>query len=215
MPHVFSRVGTLSGGIVGPLDWAARITARVNEVGDLETSLWQGNFGYPLGTVAWTTIVESRAALAEQFGKLGADQGFLDLIDEGQAFVGSVPAEDSLRSIVHLTREPEEGGAPLGAVAEVITASPGEGKLRAAMAWGVEIAEKVTALTDTGVAFCADDYGIFGQVTWFIIHADAAACDAANATLNADDGYVGMVDQAGADGLFLPGGQRGALTRMA
>jgi hypothetical protein len=215
MPHVFSRLATLGGGIVKPLDWAVRITAKVNEVGTLETSLWQANFGYPLGTVSWTTIVDSRAQLAEQFAALGADQGFLDLIDEGQAYVGTTPGQDALRSIVHMTREPNPDGAPIGAVAEVITATPGEGKLRAAMAWGVEIAEKVTALTDTGTAFTADDYGPFGQVTWFVIHADAAACDAANATLNADEDYVGMIDQAGADGLFLPGGERGALTRIA
>ena len=67
--HLFSRVATLTGGPVKPLDWASRITARVNEVGDLDTTLWTAAFGYPGGTVAWSTIVESRAQLAEEFGK--------------------------------------------------------------------------------------------------------------------------------------------------
>ena len=72
------------------------ITARVNEVMDVEVSLWQGQFGYPLGTVAWTAIVESRAQLADETAKLAGDQGYLDLLTQGLAFVGTVPFEDSV-----------------------------------------------------------------------------------------------------------------------
>jgi hypothetical protein len=160
---LYSRVATLTGGPVEPVEWAVDITGKVNQIMDVEVSLWQGVFGYPLGTVAWSAMVESRAQLAEQTAKLAADSAFLDLAGAGQAFA-TTPFEDVLRSIVHMTREPE-GSPPMGGWAEVTTATPAEGKIGEAMAWGVEIADAYTAATGTGCAFLADDYGTFGQVT--------------------------------------------------
>ena len=81
--HLFSRVATLTGGPVEPVEWAVGITGKVNEIMDVEVSLWQGVFGYPLGTVAWSAMVESRAHLAEQTAKLAADSTFLELAGAG------------------------------------------------------------------------------------------------------------------------------------
>jgi len=214
--HLFSRLATLAGPPGATLDWATRITARVNEVGSLDTTLWTAAFGYPGGTVAWSTIVDSRAQLSDEFGKLGGDPAFNELLEEGQQFAGSTPFQDSLRSIVHMTREPQDEGPPVGAVAELITAVAGEGKFGAAVAWGTEIADVVTAATDTGVAFMVDDYGTFGQVTWIAIHADAAAADASATALSGSEEYLASIDKAGADGLFVPlSGQRSSLVRFA
>jgi hypothetical protein len=199
--HLFSRVATLTGGPVEPVDWAVNITGKVNQIMDVEVSLWQGVFGYPLGTVAWSAMVESRAHLAEQTAKLAADSTFLELAGAGQAFA-TTPFEDALRSIVHMTREPE-GSPPIGGWAEVTTATPAEGKIGEAMAWGVEIADAYTAATGTGCAFLADDYGTFGQVTWVAVHDDAAATDRASAAEAGDAAYLASVDGAGH--LFQPG----------
>ena len=62
--HLFSRLGVVNGGPVETLEWAVNITTRVNQAMDVDVSLWQGQFGYPLGTLAWTALVESRAQLA-------------------------------------------------------------------------------------------------------------------------------------------------------
>jgi hypothetical protein len=212
--HLFSRVATLTGGPAKPLDWATRITAKVNEVTSLETSLWTAAFGYPGGTVAWSTVVESRAQLTEEFGKLGADQGFLDLAEEGQQFAGTTTYQDTLRSVVHTTREPDSTPSPIGAVAELTTAVAAEGQLGAAISWGVEIADLATEVADVGAAFMTDDYGVFGQMAWIAIHPDAAACDAANAALAGSEKYLVSIDGAG--DLFVPGSaRRGSLVRMA
>jgi hypothetical protein len=211
--HLFSRVGVVTGGPVETLEWAVNITARVNQAMDIEVSLWQGQFGNPLGTVAWSALVESRAQLAEETLKLAADQGYLDLVGQGQAFAGAIPFEDSLRTMVHMTAEPAEP-PPLGAWAEITTAVPMAGKIAAAMAWGVEISDYHAAVTGSPVMFLADDYGTFGQVGWIAVHADAAAADAAAAAVMADADYAAKVDGAG--DLFVPGqSNRSSTVRLA
>ena len=71
------------------------------------------------------------------------------------------------------------------------------------MAWGVEIADRYTAVTGTGSAFLADDYGPFGQLTWIAVHADAAAADRADEAVAGDADYLAAIDAGG--GLFQPG----------
>ncbi len=209
--HLFSRVATLTGGPVEPIEWAMNVTAKVDQIMEVDVSLWQSRFGYPLGTVAWSAMVESRAHLDEQMAKTTADSGFLDLVGQGQPFI-AVPPQDTLRSVVHITREP--GSAPIGAWVEVTSVTPAEGKLADAMAWGVEIADHYTTVTDTGAAFLADDYGTFGQLTWIAVHDDGAAADAAEEATAADAGFLAAID--GAADLFQPGtGTRTASTRIA
>jgi hypothetical protein len=179
---------------------------------EVDVSLWQARFGYPLGTVVWSAMIESRAHLDEQMAKTAADPGFLDLVGRGQEFTTD-PPQDMLRSVVHMTREPA-GAPPIGAWVEVISAAPAEGKMADAMAWGVEIAEHYTTVTGSGAAFLADDYGMFGQLTWISVHDDGAAADAAGEATATDAGYLAAVD--GGAHLFLPGSAtRTASTRIA
>lgn len=210
---LFSRVGVVTGGPVETLEWAVNVTAKVNQAMDVEVGLWQGQFGYPLGTVAWTAVIESRAQLAEETLKVAADPGYLDLVGQGQAFNSGVPFEDALATVVHTTAEPGDP-PPVGAWAEITAAVPTAGNIVAAMAWGVEISDYHAAVTGSPVTFLADDYGTFGQVRWIAVHADAAAADAAPAAVMADAGYAAKVDGAG--DLFLPGhSHRSSSVRLA
>lgn len=68
--HLFSRVFTLTGGPVGPVEWALAMMEKANDAMDVDVSLWTGAFGYPGGTVAWNTLVESRAHLTAQMAKV-------------------------------------------------------------------------------------------------------------------------------------------------
>src|SRR6185436_4550988 len=65
--YLFSRLATLRGNERRSLAWAAKMTDHVNAVGDHTVTLWRADFGYPVGTVAWSTWVESMAALNEGF----------------------------------------------------------------------------------------------------------------------------------------------------
>jgi hypothetical protein len=58
------------------------------------------------------------------------------------------------------------------------------------------------------------EYGIFGQLTWVGIGADAAAIDASAGATNGDAEYIKMLSASG--NLFVPGtGHRSLVTRVA
>ena len=200
-PFLFSRVFTLGGGPVRPVEWALAMMEKANEAGDWDVTLWTGAFGYPGGTVAWNTFVESRAHLTEQIGKVASHQGFLQAAELGQDYATS-PFADTLRSVVHAT-SPEAIARPkIGAVADLVTGQPAPGQIAAVRTWGVEVAELYASITGSPVAFLADAYGPLGQVTWRTVHADPAAADAAAAARDANSDYLAVIDAAAK--MFVP-----------
>lgn len=210
--YLFQRFLTLRGGPRRSLPWAIEMNEFVNRNSDLAPTLWAGRFGYPLGAVAWGARVESRAALAGGMDKLMANDAYHDLIDTGQEFIAE-PGEDHLRQLIHPEALPEDL-PPVDAVAEMTSAVPAEGKLGAAMGWGVEIATMYAEITGAQAAFYADAYGHFGQLTWIAVHADMAAADAANDATNTNSDYLAAIDGAG--DLFVPmSGTRAMATRIA
>jgi len=210
--YLFQRTVTLQGGARKPIAWAIEMNKLVNDLGGVEIGLWSSVFGFPLGTVVWSARVDSRAALAELTTKLMASDAYHSAVEKGQEFVAA-PGQDTLRQLVHaesLSPTPP----PVGAAATVITATPGEGNIAKALAWGVEITTIYSRITGSPASFFADAYGPFGQVTWITTHADMAAADAANDALQAAPEYLASIDGAGA--LFVPGsGMQGLATRIA
>jgi hypothetical protein len=57
---LFSRVVTLTGSPRKSMPWAVQITEYVNAHGSLPVTCWATTFGQPIGTVGWSTMVESR-----------------------------------------------------------------------------------------------------------------------------------------------------------
>lgn len=209
---IFQRIVHLKGGPRKTLAWATEVTEFVRSNSDLEPLLWAGGFGYPLGTVAWTARVDSRAALADGMNSLMAQDDYHDLVESGVEYFDQ-PGEDLLLELVHpesLAVEPP----PVGSVAETISAVPVPGKLGAAMAWGVAIANTYTEISGTGASFFADAYGSFGRVTWIIVHTDMAAVDAANAAVNSSAEYLEALDSGG-DLFESSSGHRAAAMRVA
>jgi hypothetical protein len=208
---IFQRIVTLQGGPRRALAWASEMTTFVSENSDLDPLLWVGGFGYPIGTVAWSARVESRAELADGMNALMAHEGYHDLIEAGVELFGQ-PGEDLLLERIH-PDGPLLDPPPVGSVAEIISATAAPGKVAAAMAWGVEIANTYAEISGTGVSFFADAYGAFGRVTWIVVHPDMAAADAANAAVNSSADYVTSVDSGG--DLFVPAsGHRSASIRV-
>lgn len=198
---LFSRTFTLAGGPVRPVEWALAMMEKANEAGDWDVTLWTGSFGFPGGTVAWNTFVESRAHLTEQIAKVAGNRGFLQAAEIGQEFA-TAPFEDSLRAVVHLTSPEALARPPIGAVVELVTALPAPGQIQTVRAWGVEVAELHAAVTGTPVAFLSDAYGPLGQVTWRAVHPDPASVDAAAHARDAHRDYQDAVDAAAK--MFLP-----------
>ena len=211
-PYLFSRTFTLGGGPVRPVEWALAMMEKANEAGDWDVTLWTGSFGFPGGTVAWNTFVDSRAALTEQIGKVAGHQGFLQAAEMGQDYA-SAPYEDNLRLVVHTTAPAALARPPISAVAELVTGQPAPGQIQAVRTWGVEVAELYAAITGAPVAFLVDAYGPLGQVTWRAVHESPAATDEAARARDLHRDYQDAIDDAAK--MFLPGSiVRSALVRV-
>ena len=192
------------------MPWAMQITEYVNSHGSLPITCWAGNFGYPIGTVAWSTMVESQAALAAATGGLIADSGYLDLIDAAADLISS-PGQDLLREVVYGT----PGDPPaVGSVVTVTTASAIVDRMADALGWAVEMAQHVENVIGTPVALLTDVYGSIGGIAWISVQPDFAGVDSASGKLSADSGYLAKV--ADSKGLFVEGsGHVSQATRIA
>ena len=207
---MFSRLATFTGSPRKVMPWVVGITEYVNAHGSLPVTCWSGAFGYPIGTVAWSSTVESQAALAAATGQLLGDAGYLDLIDAAADLI-TTPGQDSLRELIYGT--PGEPPA-IGAVATVTTAVAIVDRMADAVGWAIEIGQHVEKVIGTPIAVLTDVYGTMGGISWIGSVPDFAASDAGRAKLNADTDYLKHI--AGSKDLFIPGsGHVGQATRIA
>lgn len=208
---LFSRAITFTGSPRQTLGFATQMTEKVRSLTDIDVGLWTSIFGQPVGTLIWSSRIESRAHLAQTQQTLLGDDGYHDLIEQARDLV-TQPGEDTLSEFVS---EPPTGAAPpVGSIAEVTNAVAAAGRLADAMGWGAEMAEIYSSVTGAPAAFLADAYGTFGSLRWVAIFSDAADVDKANAATQADEAYMKRLSEAGE--LFIPGsGQTGLGMRVA
>ena len=167
---LFSRIATLTGSPRRAMPWAVGITEYVNAHGSLPVTCWAGNFGYPIGTVAWSAMVESQAALVAGTGQLLADPGYLDLLD-GAADLIAAPGHDLLREVLYgAPGDPP----PVGSLVNVTTATAVVDRMADALGWAVEIAQHVENVIGSPVMVLTDVFGTMGGIAWISAQPDAA-----------------------------------------
>ena len=209
---IYQRLVTFTGPPEEVVPWALEITEHVNERTTLNTSLWQGISGGPLGTLAWSSLVESLTAVESAFDRLASDPDYLSLVSKARDWV-TVPGEDHILRMVH-SAGGEYVRPDVGAYAEATRAVPSEGNLGKAGAFGVEIADRHSELTHSSVLFCTLEYGAFGEMRWLGLYPSAAEVDHAAELIAKDDDYRKALDRAG--DLFVDGlAQRTLARRIA
>jgi hypothetical protein len=206
---IFQRLVTFEGPPEEVVPWALEITEAVNARTHLNTSLWQGVFGGPVGTLAWSALVDNLTALEAATDSLSGDATYLSLAAKARDWTGT-PPEDFLLRMVH-TAGGDYVRPDVGAYAEGTVAVPAEGKLAKAGAFGVEIADIHSKLTHSSVLFCTSEYGAFGEMRWLALYDSAAAVDLAAEAIAKDGDYAAKVDAAG--DLFVEGLARRTLAR--
>ena len=207
---LFSRLATLTGSPRKVVPWAVGITEYVNAHGTLPVTCWTGDFGYPIGTFAWSVWAESQAQLVANAGRLLGDNGYLDMLDAA-ADLFSTPGQDSLREVVYGT---PGDPPPIGAVANITSATAMIEHLADAVGWAVEMAKYVEGVIGSPVGVLTDVFGTMGGVTWIGVQPDAAASDAARAKIQGDSKYLKRV--AGSKDLYIPGSAHvGQVSRIA
>lgn len=206
---LFSRVVTPTGSPRKVMPWVVDITAYVNANSPLEVTCWAGTFGYPIGTVAWSTFVDSQATLAAATSGLLSQDGYFDRLDAAAEFV-TTPGQDLLREVVY--GSPADP-PPVGAVAQITTATALVDRLADAVGWAVEIAQHLEGVIGSPIGVLTDVYGTIGSINWIGVVADAAASDASRAKVAADTSYLGRL--VATKDLFIPGsGHVGQVTRI-
>jgi hypothetical protein len=206
---IFQRVVSFQGPPeeIGP--WAIEVTEAVNARTHLKVALWQGLFGGPAGTLAWSALVDNLTALEAANDLLTVDAGYSSLIAKAAAWMTAAP-EDSWLQMIH-TSGGEYVRAAVGSYSESTLAIPAPGKVAQAAAFGVEIADLHTLLTHAPVLFCNSAYGAFGELRWLAMYDSAAAVDAAAELVAKDEEYGAKIDGAG--DLFVAGLARRTLAR--
>ena len=209
--YLFSRLATLRGNERRSLAWAVEMSNYVNAHSDHTVTLWRADFGYPVGTVAWSTWVESLAALNEGFAQLADDDGYHDL---SMPAPSSSPSHRTTCSAGPCSASRATTPPPPGAVTSVTTAVVANGQYAEATAWGIEMAELVQQITSQPTMFLVDAYGTFGQVTWLSGAPDMATADAGGEAVQANPDYIKRLSDVG--DLFVPSsGQQRLVSRIA
>lgn len=206
---IFQRLVTLQGPPQETARWALEITELANRRTQLNAALWQGLFGGPLGTFAWTAQLENLTALEAASDALLGDADYLAKVEEAQEWVSGDIVDNVVR-VAHVA-----GGdyvrPAVGAYAEATMGVPAAGRLREAAAWGVDIAERHSAIGHSTVLFGSAGYGDFGTLVWFTLYDSADAVDRAAEAIAKDEEYAKAIDAGGP--LFEPGSALRQLSR--
>ena len=189
--YLFSRRGRIDGGHTNDaLAWATGITAKVNELTDLEVGLWMQSFSPEFGTIVWSTFLADLASLEAAGDKLASDPGYVAMTDEGAKYI-SGGLDDGLVQILHGNPDPSRTVEYVTGV-QAVCAS---GKIADAMAVGIEIAQKAEVVTGLPTLFGSNLTGAYGGVGWITGYANIGELEGAQQALGSDPSWVDMVDK--------------------
>lgn len=198
--YLFTRSARLgAGNPVEQAAWAISITEKVNQISEVEVSLWARVFSPGLGTMAWTTSVENLATLETLEAKLLADSGYLDLIEQGTKYDSGEAIEDSLLQLVHADPDAASGQPQYVTVVDAVIAPGNSVK---AIEGGVEIAQAVKGITGRPTSFALASTGVYGGVAWITMHDSIEQVQKAEEDIAADPNFAAQVDKLGP--LFQP-----------
>jgi hypothetical protein len=169
---------------------------------------WAMSSGQPIGTFGVSMRVEGNEQLLDLQQKMGASEDYQALASQ---FLGLLagPAETNLVQIVGAAGDQGEP-APIVTVTQSTIVN---GHLGDAMGWGMEVLEYVNNVTGMSGLFVNSAAGNFFDVSWIFSAQSGAELDSANQSIQADPGYIALIDKAG--GFFVQGSaQRSTLVQM-
>ncbi len=205
--YIFSRTAVAAPGKApAAMAFAVEVAAKVTSISGIPLNVYTASFGLPLGSILWSSRVDSHVQLADLQAKVLGDAGYMAMIEKGtELFAPGIT--DGLTEIVSTSM-----AAP-AAVVSATQATIANGKIAEAMELGVAIQAAIAKATGLGTAFCADVYGAYGGVRWLVGAASMAEVDAGRAAMNADPTFQSLVAKAG-DCYLAGSGQIGLITKI-
>ena len=207
---LFSRNLLLAGDPRETRQWVREVTEHVRSKTGRDVSVWSALAGAPIGTTAFTMLVESRAQLAAATQPLTDDDEYHDIVNRGRKFF-SGPPEDTLVRIVHLAGEGDVQLAPVGSAVSLVSAQIATGKHLAAIRWGAEMADLQASISGGRVGFCVNVAGTFGGVQWIQTAPDIATQEAWEQRILDDERYGEKLSEIG--GMYVEGSGNRILAR--
>jgi hypothetical protein len=190
--YLFTRRTRLVGGNgTAGMEWATAITKKVADVTGHEIQLWSNIYSPASGTISWTGWFADLAALEKVGDTLNADASMTKLADQGAKYTdGSL--DDSVFQPIYGSPDPNAEVQYVGGVTAVAAA----GNIERAMGMGVEIAQKVEAVTGDKCIFAQSLSGPYGGVGWLTAYRDIGAIESAGTAMSADASFLKLVDSS-------------------
>jgi hypothetical protein len=200
--YLFSRNARLGeGNPQKQLDWALRITEKVNQISEIPVQLWTTVFSPSSGRLAWTATVENLVELETIESKLIADSGYVSLVEEGGAHASGDPIDDRLLQFIFADPKTTEIDAQY-AMAVQATLAPG-GSVKG-IELGVETAQLASKITGCPTSFAMNVTGSYGSVEWLTVYASIDDMQRAGEVIAADSNFNQKVDKE-LSKVYLPG----------
>ena len=171
--------------------WVGAVTEKVNQITDLNVTVWRNVFSQEINRITWVSAVDELAQLEAADDKLQADDAFVALVDSGAAFTVGAP-DDTLGQFVLQSGDPS---TPME-YASTVTALVSPGKFARGIELGVEIAQRAEKVEKTQVMFATAMTGNYGAVSWLSAFADAQSLEKAQQALSADAKFAEFVDKS-------------------
>ena len=208
MPYLFTRSIRVSGSLLDSMSWSARMTEKVNQIAEIQVSLWTPVMSPQINTLTWTAVVTDLAALTTTDEKLMADSGYHDLAAEGAKFNAGSGVDDQLIQYVHADRD----GAETAQYAATVRAVLAPGSFREGIALGVEIAQRAKAIGGRPTSFGISSTGVYGEVGWITLCDSIEQLQASEEAVNANEEFLELLDTK-ASKAYLPGEARQLISR--
>lgn len=195
--YLFNRRLRLAPG-AGPdgIEWALRMTEKVDAIAETDVALWAPRFSAGTETLSWTTVVEDLGQLEALEAKLLADTGYLALAREGAGLRAGDPLDDGLAELVHA--DPDAAGGAGAEYVSVVTATTASGAMVRGIEIGVEIALLAKEVGGYPTSFGRMVTGEYGGVAWFTVYPSIEALQSGEAALGADPRFTRLVDERAA-----------------
>jgi hypothetical protein len=197
---------SVRSGMANPvkvMDWALRLTQKINQISEVPSALWTSVMSPAMGSLAWTSVVSDLAVIEDTETKLAADPGYMTLVDEATDLLSSAtePADQMLMQLVYGDRDAASIDAHY---AMTVRATMAPGSMQKGIEFGVDLAQKVKQITGRPTSFAVNVTGDYGAVMWVSLAESIQQVQAANEALNTNEEFSKAVDKDAAKA-YLPG----------
>jgi len=170
--------------------WVGAVTEKVNQITDLNVTVWRNVFSQEINRITWVSAVDELAQLEAADDKLQADDAFVALVDSGAAFTVGAP-DDTLGQFV---LQSGDASTPME-YATTVTALVSPGKFARGIELGVEIAQRAEKITGQATSFLTSVTGDYSAIEWVTSYENVRALQASGEKLAQDAGFAQFLDK--------------------